>query len=60
MATVLFYRGYRIEYIDYSDLFRVWDPKYPSQTVAYHHTLQEAYNGIDEQGIYNDIYEEDL
>lgn len=32
---MIFYRGYVIEWIDYRKDFRIYDPKYPNQTVAY-------------------------
>jgi len=48
------YKGYIIDYIDYRKGYRIYDPKYPAQTVAYEDYLEDAYRGIDEQGIYND------
>ena len=32
---MIFYRGYVIEWIDYRNDFRIINPKYPYQTVAY-------------------------
>lgn len=52
---MLLYRGYVIEWIDYRDDYRVYNIKYPQQTVAYEDTIDEAKKGID---FYLDRFEE--
>ena len=32
---MIFYRGYVIEWIDYRNDYRIYDPKHPNWTVAY-------------------------
>lgn len=44
---MIFYRGYVVEWIDYRKDFRVYDPKYPNQTVAYEDSFQSAKKNID-------------
>lgn len=43
------YKGYTIEFIDYRGDYRVYDPVYPQQTIAYEDSIESAKMGIDEQ-----------
>lgn len=44
---MIFYRGYVVEWVDHHKDFRVYDPKYPTQTVAYVDSFQNAKKNID-------------
>ena len=49
MVKIYHYRRYVIEYIDYREDYRIYDPKAPYQTIAYVDSIEEAMRGIDEQ-----------
>lgn len=52
---MIFYRGFVIEWIDYRNDCRIYDPKHPYSTVAYEDSFEEAKRGID---FYLDRFEE--
>ena len=43
------YKGHRIEYVEHKESYRIYDPLYAEQTIAYEDSVEEAKHGIDEQ-----------
>lgn len=41
------YRGYCIDRIDFKEMYRIYDPEHPHDTIAYVDCLDEAKKGID-------------
>ena len=44
---MIFYRGFVVEFVDYRNDYRIYNPKYPNQTVAYEDSFENAKKGID-------------
>ena len=46
--TDILYRGFAIDWADYMDAYRVYDPRHPQQTLAYADTIESAKEHLDE------------
>lgn len=49
MKKITRYNGYIIEFIEHRGDYRIYDPRYPAQTIAYEDSIEEAKQGIEEQ-----------